>query len=1682
MFEVEGYSNIRLIHQGRKHYVYRARQDASGDIMALKTPATLLPAARELAVLEKEYGCLTRLEVANSPAAKELLDTGQSLVLVMTYFNYATLRMAIDGQLPSIPEAVSLFMRLVRIVGDLHQQGITHKDITPANILYHRGTGDVALVDFGAALDVPQQTFSCGCADWVDGTFAYMSPEQTGRMNRPLDYRTDFYTLGVTMYEALAGTPPFTGEDLGEMVHCHIAVDPVPLRKANPEVPTALSNIVMKCLSKGAADRYQSADGLFKDLERCKQSLEETGEIQTFPLGVSDVSDRFVFPDRLFGREKEFDQLLRYYREGISDGTVIMVSGHSGVGKTSLVSELNRVVAAEYGYVSYGKYDQYNRSTPYSGLVQAFSGLLKQILTQSNQRIEKWRTRILEAVGDNASVLIDVIPELGVLLGKQPKAAPLSLFEARTRFSTVFSQFVQCIGSMGHPIVVFLDDLHWVDSSSLSLIETFGSVKQSVSIVFLGAYRSNEVSESHPLATTLSEMKAKGARVDELSLTPLQGDVLQAYMSELLGVPAADVLAASAIIFEKTGGNPLYFKTLLTSQYEAGHIRFNYEAARWDWDEEALRTAPYAEAVVDALQARLETLPGAVLETLKLGALAGSPFSLDFLVRLSGRTRSQVAWDMKQAIAFGVVTPDGQGFDLYARRVADKLDNIQYSFSHDRLQQAAYALLEEERRPALHLEAGRMLMLVASECTRCEYLFDIVDHMRKGKSLLAGQDERTQVADVVLHAGVKAKSSTAFADAANLLEFARELLPEDGWEREYRLVCDVSLELAEALYLAGRYREAEELYDEIRANVSSDNDLLKLYNIQSKQFHHQARFAEAVAIEYQGLALLGIHIPEADEELMPLFTEQSERIAALLADKSPGSYYDSPENIDPILKRKLELLFDLFADGYLMGRGLLCGTVSAIMARLSLENGNNTMASVSYINYASTLCAMGTDYSTGYAFGKLAVRLTEKYRVPALQNYTYHVFSLAVNHWRSPLDTSYKYWLDASKLALASGSPYAGYVFLQLAHVLLASGAPLTDVEVQAGRSYDFLHKSGLDAIVTLLRLIVLQPVKHLTGSTKGHESLDDAYFDTDAFLKENSAAPFFTGSLYYSLMRVAVISGKPLERTVLNEYLEVIDATQQGQIILADSYFYYALQLLQSYPECSVSEQEEHWQDIERAKGRMQVWAELCEHNFRHKFLLLQAERHRIDSGSEDVMDLYDKSIELALRSKFIHDAALAAEKAGDYWLTRGKNHIAKSYIEQAFAYYGRWGADAKLAQLRAVHGSFLMRVATPGDVSFTDYNGESSSLLCAHSLSEELDLASVIKASQAVSRHIVMDDLGAELVTIAVENAGATKGVLILSSGGDFRVCNMVLGASGAVPVNESLEESKLIPHAVVNYVVRTQVPVVIEDVSVDLQFSQSNYMREHKPSSICCLPIQHGSDLRGILYLENEHVVSAFRPERLDTLKILAAQATISMENARMYQQLEGMNKNLENIVAERTAEIRKKNEELNDKNFELVRLSTTDQLTGVYNRRRLEEALEREVRLCHRYDRSVAVIMFDVDNFKQVNDTFGHHTGDRVLKVMAAEVSRSIRKTDIFGRWGGEEFLVIVPEFVENVMTFAEILRSRLAAVEFLDVGTVTVSLGVAKYKEKQTVSELLSQADKALYRAKERGRNRAELWE
>ena len=1669
--DIEGFTDLVEIYNGHQSKIYKGFKKGSNVAIALKVPANEFPEQKQLSALGREYRILNALNGKGIPSPHDFLELKNSAVLVREWIEGQSLRVYQERHDISLEQALEISTELSRILSLVHRQDFCHRDISPSNVIIGQ-SGEVSLIDFCSSIEFPDKARNVVKPLSIEGSRPYMSPEQTGRMNCGLDYRTDFYSLGVLLYELFTGQLPFQTKDTNELIYSHIALDPQPPFEIEPSIPKAVSDIVIKLMSKSPNDRYQSSEGLHADLANCLTSIRKHGTVESFELGIHDLNDRLIIPDKIYGRDNEINSLLEAFNYAADgQGQLVFVSGHSGIGKTSLIRELYKPLASRGGYIASGKYDQLLRHQPYSAFTQAISRLIRQIMSEGAESIQSWRKLIVESLGANGQVLIDLLPDLELLIGPQPHVPSLSTEAASTRFNTTFFNLVSALGKADKPLVLFIDDLQWIDPPSLSLLEALAPSLSRSNLMVIGAYRDNEVLEHHPLMISMPALKHDCTNVIDIHLQELAGPVIGALLGDTIELTEEDNHQLNQVLCDRTGGNPLVYKTMLSMLYSKGSIFFNYASNHWDfrWDE--IHSTPPAENSIAMLQSNMVNLAEETLDLLKSAACIGNTFNLELLSGLSHQTKSTVATHLIPAVSQGYIQPLDDHFELNTADGAERLPDTQFTFSHDRIQQAAYSLLSDKQLQELHWVIGQYLLNHTNQSD--DHLFDLVEHLNQGCQC-ATSDEKSELIELNLKAAKSAKKSAAFTIAHSCLVHAKTLIDELEDDLGAELSVAVDLELAQACYLVGEFDNAERLYTKLRDTLTREQDKLHLYNIQAKQYHHQGLYQKSVDLEYEALRLLGISLPDDDQSLLELFSKEKASIETLLETLSTEDVFHQRDNADPKFSLTHELLFDAFTDGYLLGKGPLLAAVAAISTRLSLQQGNCSVTSAGLINYATVLCSSG-EYRLGHKIGQLAIRLADKYQSPVFKNYTYHVFSLGINHWLAPLKSSYYYWYDASKLSLESGSPYAGWVFLQMPHVLLASGDLLDNVAQQSAASLDYLTSNHLTEVAQLLKIIVLQPIKHLRGETASFSSLDDENFSTAQLIEDYQEAPFFLGHTVYSVLRASLLAQETIPTSTLKEWLPLIESTVQAQIIQVDSCLYTGLLLAANISKLANSERDEQLVWLDEIIVKFEAWAELCPYNFKHKYLLLKAERFRLSKDVLSAFDHYELAREYALESRFLFDAALADEFAGLFWQEAGKPYQAESYLTRALEGYEQWGAKGKVQWMCEHYPSLLSQKA----LSSTAFSATLDSTLGTEDFSSILDMGSVLKASQAVSQHINMDTLAEELLNLAVENAGATRGLLLLETGGEFIVTQKVTvedSKDDKCGLNTPYSKSHCLSRSIVRYVINAKTDVLYTPNEHDTQFERCPYLENKDSLSVLCVPIIRQNKLSGVLYLENNHADQAFQADRVQTLNIIASQAAISLENARMFSDLEQMNNNLEGLVQERTKELYQANEQLRETNKALYQLSTTDQLTGLYNRRYAEETLALALTQLNDNNEPLSLLMLDVDNFKSINDQFGHSAGDHILKNVSHSIKQSIASEDTPARWGGEEFLIVCKTNIEAASINAEKIGRVIAEQDNRPANSVTVSIGVTPALYSDTIDSLLNRVDKALYEAKNSGRN------
>ncbi|MBK7002518.1 MAG: AAA family ATPase [Rhodoferax sp.] len=1519
MIEIPGYSLTELLYEGETSLVFRARRRDSDAAVILKVLKSDHPSLEELAKFRREFEMTRGLRGAGIIQVHQLEKCRNSLVMVLEDFGGVSLKHA---ALP-LGEFLPLALQLVEIIGYIHQQQIIHKDLNPANIVWNTKTNQIKIIDFGISTQLSRETVSEHTinVNMLEGTLPYMSPEQTGRMNRALDYRTDYYSLGATFYEILTGTVPFPLNDPMEIVHCHLAKMPPPPHERKADIPVMLSRIVLKLMAKMAEDRYQSAFGLRADLQFCLEQYQSNASIADFPIGCQDGSDRFQIPQKLYGREREVDSLLNAF-ERVSQGhtEMMLVAGYSGIGKSTLVHEVHKPIAHKRGYFLSGKFDQYKRNIPYSSLIQAFQDLLRQLLTENETRLNTWRTKLRQTLGGNAAVIAEIIPELELIIGEQAPVAQLSPLESQNRFQRVLQQFVHIFAAMDHPLVLFLDDLQWADPPSLKLIESLMTAREEKYILLLGAYRDNEVNAAHPLMVMLDDIQKTGAMVQTLTLAPLNLEQVNTLVAETLHCPPQDTLPLAQLSFAKTAGNPFFLNQFLHAAYEEYLILFDTADNLWKWDIAKINNLGMTDNVVELMVSKIMKLSPHTQHVLKLAATIGNQFDLNTLTIINEKSAMETASDLWESLQAGFIVPLDNSYQFLQE--SDTGSNIKYRFLHDRVQQAAYSLIAESQLQPLHIRIGRLLLKNTPQDTLDESLFDILEQLNAGRELIEDVAEKLQLAELNLRAGKKAQNATAYQAAVMHLRIGMALLPQDAWQSHYPLTLALHRQCAEAEYLAGNFSHSEAIYSVALERAQTVLDKINVLLVQIVQHQMLWQFAEAIQSLKVGLKLVGFTIPENDEEITALLNQNMQEINQNLGGRQIEDLLASPPMTDSEHLATMQLLRWLFQASFLSGRSNLVALAICKTVNLSLQHGNSAISSFGYVMYGHILGWSLGDFKTGYQYGTLGITLSNHLDNLSVRADCYFDYALFIHHWNHPLRTSDDYYDRSFDSGLESGNlVICNYAIALRAANRLIYGKTLPDLLQICERDLIFLQGTKDQFAFDCLTVGIVQPIRALMGLTDHPLTYGDTRFHEAQMLKICADSPRKLEWYYHAQIRNAYLFEDRSQWPDLIEKLELVQALAQGQSKIPDAVFYTALMLLDLSVNSGEAEQKNlqqrikvlrdnlHLQQrIEVLRGNLKLWAEVCPENYLHKHLLVEAEAARLRGDYWGAMPLYQEAIQSALEQEYINTGALANELYGKFLLGQNLRQFAQIYLREAHYLYGRWGASAKVAAMQQVHGDLLTEEPIRKTGLKTTRTLSNSSQTTTHSSHTELDLAAVMKASQAISGEIVLARLLEQLMHIVLVNAGAQTGALILRQA---QTKPWLLEARGCTdPLHIEVLQSQPLAdcgdlcESVVHYAVRTRTTVLLHHASQEGLFTQDPYIVRKGVKSILCFPILHQGQLIGLIYLENNLASGTFTAERLEMLTLLSSQIAISIENSRLYAQLEEK-------VRERTDQLLEKN---------------------------------------------------------------------------------------------------------------------------------------------------------------------------
>ncbi len=1505
--ELPGYQICEEVQAGIKNMVYRGVKQPHKTPVIIKFLKAEYPTLAEITRLRHEYKITENLHLDGIIQTYSLEPYKKGYALVVEDMGGRSLNHLLESQSLSIIESLKIAIQLAKALGELHQHQIIHKDIKPSNIIINSQTQQVKITDFSISTRLSRETYQSSNPNQIEGTLNYMSPEQTGRMNRSLDYRTDFYSLGITFYQMLTGKLPFESNDPLKLIHCHIAVAPVVPHQVDSQIPEAVSAIAMKLIAKNAEDRYQSAEGLQADLETCLHQLLNTGNIQDFTPGSLDKSSHFLIPEKLYGREAEVAKLLDAFdriagkqaeHQTAITPEIILVSGYSGIGKTRVINEIHKPIVGASGYFISGKFDQLQRHIPYSAIAQAFLKLTQQILAETSEQLQDWQNKLQSALGENAQVIIDVIPELEQILGPQPPVPELGATETQNRFNRVFEKFIRVFTQENHPLVIFLDDLQWADSASLKFIEKLMSDSESQSLLLVGAYRDNEVSPLHPTIQTLEKIKQAGTIINEIVLQPLDlSHIIELIRDALGGMDSLALVSLGKLLYHKTGGNPFFLTQLLQTLYAEKLLKFDFVKGTWNWSLQQIQSVGITDCNVVELVARnLQTLPELTQKVLKLAACIGNQFNLEVLAIVNETSPEETAAQLWDALQAGLILPGSEAYKipLFAENsfktegetISDESSTIAYKFLHDRVQQSAYSLIPETQKQETHLKIGQLLLQATTPEGIEVIVFDLVNQLNVAVDLINSRSEQYQLAKLNLIASQKAKAAIAYEAALQYVTVGLKLLPSDSWKADYALTFSLHLEAIELEYLNGNFEEAGTLLQFALNQTLLPLDRVKVCELQMHIYIAQLQMLPAIE---QGLDLL----TNLGTELIELQPEDS-----LVIPLPSLSELDTiPTLSDPYKLSALRILTTLCAPIFFAKPQMFPQTILT-MVQFCIHEGNSGLAAFAYAFYGLFLSGLG-EIDAGYHSGQIALKLLEEFDSRQLAAKVYNLFNAHNRPWKEHGKNSLPQFREGVQRGLETGDiewacycagNYCGFSFL--------TEDSLEFVVEEQQKYIDIAKKSKIETAIyygSAWRQLGL----NLLGEASENTRLTGASFDEGEMLPRLIASK--SGTVLFMVY---------LCKTILfyqfKQYHEAVKAaaltTEQtgsamGYLQVAVLNFYESLSLLGEYPTLSDSSRPLYLERVETNQTQMKTWAFHARSNFQHKYDLVAAERARVLGENFQAMELYDSAITGAKQAGYVQEEAIANELAAEFYFSCGRNKLAKLYLTDAYYGYIHWGAKAKVKDLEVRYPEFFQQILrrepleTQGIPTLTSNTTTTTASV--------IDTLTIVKASQALSEEIRLDRLLDKLIQILLENAAATKGLLFLKKAG-----SLVLVAEGILKQDKVevmrtliLERRSDIPEAVVNYVERTQKTLVLNNARAEGLFTSDPYIVKAQPKSILCMPLTQKGKESGILYLENKVTIGAFTVQRLDVLKLLCTQASISLENAGFYEQLQDYSYKLE-----------------------------------------------------------------------------------------------------------------------------------------------------------------------------------------
>ncbi|MBC7474222.1 MAG: AAA family ATPase [Candidatus Sericytochromatia bacterium] len=1501
MITLNGYKILEKLNEGKTSIVYRG-VDQENKRYILKVLKTEVTNHEEISKLNLEYQIINNFNSEFIIRTYGIKNSYGNVFLVLEDFNGVALSSYIKQTNFDLKTFLEIAIKITSAITEIHNHKIIHEDIKPHNILFNNETKEIKIIDFGCASFSNSTNNNSFVENMDKGTINYISPEQTGRMKQIVDFGTDFYSLGITFYEILTGLLPFNSEDPLKLIHLHIAKKPDFPDKINFNIPKVISKIVMKLLKKNRDERYKNGTGLKADLEICLERLTNYGKIDNFKLGNYDYLEVFNIPKKIYGREKEVSSIMHSF-EHISRGNceLVTISGAYGIGKSSLVDYVQEQILKNKCYFVSGKFDKLKTNTPYYSIIEALKNLIRGLLIENKENIDKLNEKIVNELGTNIQLIVDIIPELELIVGKKSIIPEINNKDSNNRFNIIFQKFIGIFATKDRPLIIRLDDVHWADPASIEIIKNILLENNTNYLLVIATYRINQSDIEKYISNAFDQLKRSNLTINIINLNSLSIFDINNLLEDIFAQKNEKVDLLAKIVYQKTQGNPFFLNEFLKSLYQKKLVQFKQKIG-WDWDINEINKMQITDNVVELILEKIAYLSKKTQELLKLASCLGNKFLFSTLALVYQKSKRETYLDLIDALKNGIIV----------------LSHHHQNFLHDKVYEAIYSMIPADEKKNLHYKIGNILLENLKNDSNKNIdndIFEIVNQLNFGIDFELDHEQKYTLASLNIKAGEKAKLSNAYIQASEYFNISLKMIDQSYWQEHYEMTLSLYMDLAETGYLLTDFVEAEKLFDLVLQKAKTDNDKAKIYEIKVNLYITMNRMKQAIETGLKGLDLIGFSIPTNKSKIR--FLIATEILKAKFSTKKIGinNLIDLPIMEDQTKILAMKLMIGILTAAYMSDTELMILLVLK-MVNISLKYGNSDVSCYAYITYGVFIGFSLNEYQKGCQFGQFALDLNNKITNQNLKCKINFIYANLIYEWTKSGNKDIDLLTDNLKYGVESGDlTYYGFSVLHILIKMFVKGYNLDIIYKTAKKYFDFILRTKDSNIIDafLLRIQLIQCLKGLTYSST---SLSDENFNEEKFIYSSKKVENISTlcRTYLIKLQLFYLFGDYSDAVY---YLENIKPYIHGcyaNNLVPEYYFYSCLTLSGLALKKKKYNQKKYINKIKKMQKKMRIWSNNCPENFLHKYLLIEAEIANLNNNQILASELYNESIELAHKNGFVQNQAIANELTAKFYFSINKPIIAKEYIIEAYNCYIKWGAKSKSNDLESTYPHIFIK---------ENENKRDLTLSQQSERDIQLDMTTVIKASQILSGEIFLDKLMTKLMKIVIESAGAERGYLILKNKNE-----LFIEAEESIDINKpklnhpiKFDQTDLISHAIVNYVERTKKDVVVNDATNEGIFISDPYILKNKPKSIICMPIMKQSNLIGILYLENNLINNAFTLDRIEILRLLASQSAVSLENAKLYDEMRMLNieleqnkNNLEEKVERRTRQLKQTQKKL------------------------------------------------------------------------------------------------------------------------------------------------------------------------